>query len=113
MARNKAIVHIDAEVLRAARVEAARTGQREEEVFERPFGSTSVSKSSSEAGRAPICPRRKRSSSSTTRFTGPQVVRAARGTSSCSAVRHRRETIRYLDVSEFSWQYLRHNDTPD
>lgn len=35
MARNKTTLHIDAELLRAVRIEAARTGQREHEIFER------------------------------------------------------------------------------
>lgn len=35
MARDKTTLHIDAELLRAVEIEAARTGQREHEIFER------------------------------------------------------------------------------
>lgn len=35
MTRSKTTVYIDADVLRAAKIEAARTGQREYEVFEK------------------------------------------------------------------------------
>lgn len=34
MARHKTTVYIDAELLKAVKIEAARTGQREHEVFE-------------------------------------------------------------------------------
>lgn len=35
MARNRTTVYIEAELLRAAEIEATRTGQRESEVFEK------------------------------------------------------------------------------